>query len=263
MDLKAEFRDYCLYDLELKTRTVKMYCRRLAYAERIVGKPIHKIKGPDLAAVKRRAIDGDLGLGRESVKGIQVAVRVFHHWGVRTGRWKLNGISLEKTIRVPRNLANPLLPDELHALMDACARPLEFRLIYGIAYTGMRIGEAAPIDGPMWRPGWLRFPAEKAEIGAMREVPIHPHLEAVKWEILAHPPTYDSTLQRVKRRLEAKTGIRFVAHQLRDTFSTALQDVGVSHLCRRELLGHALGLDGVYSAVSRREKQEAVARLPY
>lgn len=263
MDLKQQFHDHCRYELELKPRTCKMYVRRLVYAERLTGKPAHKIKPDDLEPLKRMAIDGTLGLGRESFKGIQVAVRQFHYWGARTGRWELNGLSMMRTIRVARNLADPLLPDELHALMDACQRPLEFRLIYGIAYTGMRIGEVAPLSGEMWRPGWLRIKAEKAEIGALREIPIHPHLEAVKWKILAHPPTYDSTLQRVKRRLEQRTGIRFVAHQLRDTFSTALHDGGVSNICRRTLLGHDSGLDGVYTMVSRKEKQEAVASLPY
>jgi integrase len=261
MDLVAEFRDYCLYDLELRPRTVKMYVRRLEYAQRLTGRPVHKIKDIDLDLIKRRCIDGELPLGRESVKGIMVVVRRFHYWGAAKGKWNLNGISLVRTIKVPRNRANPLTVDEIRELKAACERPLEFRVIYGIVYTGMRIGEIAPIEGSWWRSGWLRFEGEKNS--GVREVPIHPELERVKWQILAHPPTYDSTLQRNKRRLEKKTGIRFVTHQLRDTFSTFLQDLGASYLCRKELMGHDLGLDGIYTWVSRREKAEVVARLPY
>lgn len=261
--LKKEFHDDCLYEFELRPRTCKMYVRRLYYAERLTGKPAHKIKPADLEPFKRQVIDGTLGLGRESFKGIQVAVRQFHYWGARKGKWKLNGLSLMRTIKVPRNIANPLLPDELHALMDACRKPLEYRLVYGMSFTGMRIGEIAPIHPSWWRGGWIRFESEKSALGTVREIPVHPHLEEVRDMILAHPPTYDSTLQKVKMRLQRRTGIVFKTHQFRDTFATALQDGGVSHLCRRELMGHDLGLDGVYSAVSRREKQESILVLPY
>ena len=261
-NLKERFTEHQLYDLEHKPRTVKMYVRRLGYAENLMGKAVHEITDDDLYAFKRAALRGELSIGRESVKGIMVAVRQFHIWGAGEKLWPLNGISHVRTIKTFDNLPEPLELDEVATLKAACIKPLEYRLIYLGLYTGMRIGEIAAFSGANWeRDGWIRFRGEKND--KLREIPVHPDLEAVKWQVLAHPSTYDSTLQRVKRRLAKRTGVDFVAHRLRDTFSTHLYDVGIGDRIVKEMLGHAPDVTGRYVLVSRRAKQEAVARLPY
>jgi integrase len=78
-----------------------------------------------------------------------------------------------------------------------------------------------------------------------------------------HPPTDPDTMQRVKRRLARRVGFHFVAHQLRDTFSTRLFDAEVDDRIVKELIGHTTGVTGRYVEVSRRRKQDAIAKLSY
>lgn len=262
-DLKRRFADFELYEQERKPRTVKMYVRRLGYAERLTGKSIEEITADDLRTIKRKVIAGELTIGREACKGIIVAVRQFHRWGALEDLWSLNGIEHVRMPRIPRSAPDPLPLKKALALMAACQRPLEYRLIYLGLYAGCRIGESAPIEGAMWRDEdeLLRFIGEKND--RIREVPIHPDLEVVKWQILAHPPSYDSTLQRVKRRLENRTGIRFVAHQLRDTFATRLYDAGTPDRIVKDLLGHSQDVTGSYVEVSRARKRQAISSLAY
>lgn len=262
MGLRERFEHYQLYELEHKPRTAKMYIRRLTYAERLVGKPIEVITPEDMRDLKRRVLIGELVYSREHIKGIMVAVRQFHDWGALEGLWPLNGISKVRPIKTYNGKPNPLPLRSVQILLGACRRPLEFRLIYLGLFAGCRIGESATFWGEQWTDdGWLRFVGAKND--EIREVPVHPELAAVRWNILAHPPTYDSTLQRVKRRLEARTGIRFVAHQLRDTFSTYLYDSGADDRVVKDMIGHDLGTTGIYIEVSRRRKQETMSGLDY
>lgn len=263
-ELKELFADDLLYVDERRPRTVKMYLRRLDYAERFLNKPAIAMGSHDLLLFKRMFLTGELSIGRESVKGIMVAVRAFKRWGKLHGHCELDDVELVRVPKTEKGLANPLLPEEVQVLLDACERPNDFRLIYYGLYLGTRIGESARISGPMWRPdGFIRFPGEKKTADFKREIPIHPELERVKWEILASPPTYDSTLQRRKRRLEERTGVRFVTHQLRDTFSTYLYDEGVSDRIVKYWLGHAQDVTGLYVDLSRRRQKEGIVKLPY
>lgn len=257
-DLKSLFADYALHELGMKSSTVAQYVARLGYAEQATGKPLREIGPEDLRRLKR---ERPPGWGSSHLKGVLVAFRLFHDWGVLEGLWTRNDADLVKGPRVLDEDIPPLEAHKVRRLMAACRRPLEYRLVYLGAYAGMRIGEAASISGEMWGEGWLRFRGEKND--RIREIPVHPDLEAVKWKILAHPPTYDSTMQRVKRRLADRAGIHFVAHQLRKSFSNTLWDAGVPDRIVKALLGHSQDVTGRYIEVSRRMKLEAVKLLSY
>lgn len=257
MDFKARFADYCLVELDLRPSTVQAYVNRLIYLERYFGKPIEQVTSDDLRALKRAR-----PWASQTLHGMIVAIRQFHLWGALEGHWERNGISLVRTPRVENDGPPPLPVAQALALAAACCRPLEYRVVYLPLYGGLRIGEAAIIEGPMWGDdGFLRFRGEKT--GRMREVPIHPHLEAVKWKILASLPTLPTTLQRVKRKLAARTGIDYKTHQLRKTFSTTLFDVEVSDRIVKHWLGHTQDVTGLYIDISARRQTDSMARLPY
>lgn len=258
MTLKDEFADYMLYELGRSPRTVKTYLCYIRMAERIIGKPVESIDSDDLRQFKRNT-----PYSSQTTKGIIVAVRQFLYWGALEGHWLLDGkISLIKTPRV-LNEGPPALPiEKVRILLDACQRPLEYRVIYLPSYAGTRIGESAAVAGPMWgEDGFLQFRGEKNF--AVRRVPIHPDLERVKWLILASPPPYPTTLQRVKRRLEKRVGFNFVAQQLRKSFASSLYDCDVPDEVVGCMLGHTGSVTRVYAPVSDRRKQLAILKLPY
>lgn len=264
-DYIAGFEDHLLNELGRKRSTVEAYKERIAWWERWTGKRIEDVTTDDMRRLKRERPLSYKGtpLSGSYCKGLIVTMHQFHIWGSLEGYWTKNGICDVRTSGPwdTEESSPPLPVSECVVLMDACRRPLEYRLIYYGCYLGTRIGESAIIDGPMWQDGFVRFRGEKN--GRMREVPVNPELEAVKWHLWASRPTDDSTLQRVKRRLEERTGIDFVAHQLRKTFSTLVHEGGASMLCRRDLLGHSLGLDGIYTEVGKPEKVAAVMPVSY
>ncbi|HYN35575.1 MAG TPA: site-specific integrase, partial [Actinomycetota bacterium] len=105
------------------------------------------------------------------------------------------------------------------------------------------------------------FKGEKT--GKERVIPIHPELEEAKWMILANPPPYETVLQKVKRRLEKRVGIRFVAHQLRKTFATEIYEAGTPDEVVAELLGHTGSVTRLYAPVTTRMRVEAIQLLDY
>lgn len=254
-DLKAAFRAYLSDELQRQESTVDAYLYRLRWLEKRFDKRAREITSDDLRALKKT------GLAEETVKSFIVAAHQFHDWGALEGHWERNGISLVRTPRTYPTLPEPLSLDQVALLKAACRRPLEYRLVYVGLYTGTRIGETAALHGSMWEGDWLRFRGEKTQ--RMREVPVHPHLQAVKWEVLGNPPTDPDTMQRIKRRLARRVGFHFVANQLRDTFTTRLYDLGVDDRIVKELIGHTTGVTGRYLEVSRRRKREAMERLSY
>lgn len=256
-ELRRQFEEYMLYELERKQSTIDQYRHRIDAIEKLLGKEVQDITADDLRWFKREST-----WKKETTKSHLVAVRQFHLWGVLEGHWEQGPIALVRMPRVSDSETTPPLPiEQACRLLEACQRPLEYRLVYYPLYGGTRIGESAAMHGSMWQDGWLRFRGEKND--RWREIPIHPELERVKWELFASRPTDKATLQRVKRRLAERTGIKFVSHQLRKTFSSTIYDDGTPDRVVKELLGHAQDVTGLYVDVSRRRKQDAVLPLDY
>ncbi len=254
-NLKAQFADYALYELGRARSTVDAYLFRLDWLEVLIGKPVEQISAQDVRELRRAWDKAD-----STFKGLLTALKQFHLWGALEGHWSQNGISLIRLGRFEESNAPPLSKAEARSLLAACSRPLEYRLIYLGLYAGMRIGESARFEGPMWR-DVLRFVGEKTF--RVREVPVHPELEAAKWWILASRPTLTTTLQRVKRRLATETGITFKSQQLRKTFATTLYDAEVPDRTIKHLLGHSQDVTDRYIFTSRQKLEEAISRLSY
>lgn len=259
MGLRDDYLAYAGDELQLLPSTVKAYGRRLGYLEQRIGKPIEDVTPDDLREFKRTSTPE---LSSQTISGFLTVAREFHVWGSLEGHWPKNGISDVRGPRVLNDGPSPLSIEKALSIVASCRRPLEYRVVFLPLYAGMRIGEAAAFSGERWlEDGWLRFRGEKTL--KMRRVPVHPSLRAVKWKVLASPPTHGSTLQRVKRRLEERSGVRYVTHQLRKTFMTALYDADVDDRVVKELVGHQQDVSGRYIVVSDRKLKEAINALPY
>lgn len=258
-NLEARFVDYCLHEIHRKQSTVSAYLERIGWLESYLGKSAEAIDEDDLRSVKR---DRSRGWSASTIKGMLVALKTYRRWAHLEGIIDIGKLDMVASPPVPNSMIRPLTVQQAAALLDACERPLDYRLVFLGCYAGLRIGESSMISDESWHDGTLLFRGEKND--RPREIPVHPELERVRDIILLSHPSPDTTrFQRTKKRLQRKTGIRFTPHQFRKTFSTTLHDVGVSVLCRKELLGHALGLDGIYTMVSNREKVEAITSLDY
>ena len=256
MSLKSDFADYARHELGRTDGTVRQYLWRLNCLERTLGKPIQEMTASDLRLLKRQ-----LPLASATVKSLVVAAHAFHAWGALEGLWKLDGIMLVHAPREVNESSRPLRHDEVHAIKAACQAPKDFRLVHLGLYAGMRIGESARFEASMWEPGFLRFRSQKGR--ALIETPVHPDLLAVRNQVLASHPVHVGTLQKAKQRLAVRSGVDFVAQQLRKSFASGLYDADVPDEVVKNLLGHTGDVTRRYAPVSRRKREEAIARLDY
>lgn len=256
--LKDQFCESLLIDQNRKPSTVKAYRERLEWWERWTGKPIHEVGPDDIRRLKR-----ERPLRSNTLKGLVVAERRFHKWGADEGLWPLNGVM---------NVAPPQIDDDdqlppiaekhIPTLKAACRRSLEYRVVYYGLYLGTRIGESASISGEMWHDdGMIRFRGEKN--GRIRTLPVHPELLRVKYRLLESPPTDQSTLQRVKRRLAKRERVPFVAGQLRKRFATSLYDSDVPDEVVKCLMGHKGDVTRVYAQIPEKKLRAAIDSLRY
>lgn len=256
MDLS--FESYYLHVLGRKRSTVTRQVQRVRAWERLLDKPATEIEPDD---VLWYLLNNPLGHSCNTRKGMLVGIQQFHRFEAATGKKKLNGICEIRTPSITdEESSRPLHLKFVRPLLEACRRPLEFRLVYLGLYAGFRIGESAYFHGSMWQEGVLWLKGEKTD--KVRPIPVHRDLKPAMWDICASRPTDGSTLQRVKRRLEERTGIDFVAHELRKRFTQSLADAGVDKGVRGDLLGHKTVTD-IYSTPSLTVLRGAVDLLDY
>lgn len=255
---KTGFADYYLHVLGRKRSTTERHVQRLGTWESLTGKPVTEIGPQDVLGYLRT---NPLGHAGNTRKGQLSSIQAFHRYEAAMGDKNLNGICQIGSPSVrDEDSPPPLEMKYVQPLKDACRRPLEYRVVYGGLYLGLRIGESGDLSGKTWRDGVIWVKGEKTD--KVRPLPIHPELEKVLWDFFAHPPTDSSTMQRVKRRLAKRTGISFVSHQLRKRFSQSLADQGVDKGTRADLLGHRT-IEDIYASPSLTTLKQAVALLPY
>lgn len=254
---RAGFAAYLLNDEEKAPTTVKQYLHRAAAVERHLGMPIESVSGDDLAGLKV-ALRG--AYSSSYIKGLIVATHRFHEWGADEDLWPLNGIMKVKPPKERNDSPRPLSPERVRLVLASARGPLEVRAVYLPSFAGTRVMESARIGDKEWDDGWFDFVGKGDK---RRQVPVHPALERVRDTILEKPYPHKESLQKAKKRVQERVGFRFRLHQLRKSFATSLHNNGVTEICRRDLMGHATGLDGIYVLVSDREKTEAVGIVDY
>lgn len=254
----AGFERYYLRILGRKASTTLRQVERLRTWEKMTGKPASEIGPKD---VLHYLEFNPLGHAGNTRKGMLSGIQAYHRYESAVGDKTLNGIcDIGSPSITDEDSPPPLSIEHVQPLKAACRLPLEYRVVYGGLYLGLRIGESGYLHGSMWSDGAIWIRGEKKN--RIRAIPVHPELEKVMWNLLAHPPTDPSTMQRVKRRLAKRTGITFRSHQLRKRFSQSLADAGADKGTRADLLGHRT-VDDLYATPSLSILRDAVLKLPY
>jgi len=194
--------------------------------------------------------------------------------GRRGGSWKpflahLGGrperhraITLRAERRAPRELSQA----EMTTLIDGCVRLRDKFLLSLLRSTGLRIGEAlglrhedvdarrrlvavqprSNVNGARAKTRSREVPAD-AELFRLYSDYLHEEYGALDcdyvfvnlWgEPVGQPMSYAS-VDRLVRRLRARTGISFSVHMFRHSYATALLRCGVSPEVVQRLLGHS------------------------
>lgn len=260
----AGFEHYYLHILGRKRSTAERHIGRLRSWELITDKSVDDIEPFDVLDYLEFNPPGHAGNTR---KGMLTSIQCFARY--RFARCQVD-YTQDVRCRQICAIASPSITDEdsppplplshLKPLKDACQRPLEFRVVYGGSYLGLRIGESGRLEGKMWSDGIVWMKGEKND--RVRPIPVHRDLEPHMWTLLAHPPTDPSTMQRVKRRLEKRTGIRFKGHQLRKRFAQSLADGGVDKGTRADFLGHRT-VDDIYATPNLNFLRNEMTKLDY
>ncbi len=169
-------------------------------------------------------------------------------------------------LRSERRLPRELTAVEMTTLIDACERLRDRFLLSLLRGTGLRIGEALglrhedvdALRGVVVVRQRLNVNRARAKTFS-RDVPVDPALVRLYsdylheeygpldcdyvfvnlWaEPVGRPMSYPS-VDRIVRRLRARTGIEFTPHQFRHSYATDLLRRGVAVEVVRHLLGHA------------------------
>lgn len=252
--LRQSFHDYIVHELGQSPRTARTYAQGLKRLERFCGRPVEELVVDDGRRFLREA-----ELASSTKNNTLAAWKAYHRFGVLEGRWELNGILALRVRKEHRKRGPSLTSADVPRILDACALPADFRMIYLGLYAGLRRREATFVRREHWQDGWLLVAEGKG--GKERRVPVHPELEVVRRMILATDPIGDATLQNASQRVRRRSGVVFQTHWLRRTFSRKLEAQEVAHEVIGELLGHASDMTSHYAGVSERRMVEAVNQL--
>lgn len=255
--LKHQFHEYLRVELTRAPGTISMYMHILNRLEGIFDKPIEEVTAEDLRSLKRMD-----GYKSSTIRGRIQAARQFHLFGVVEGLWPQGPVA---HVRAPSDgdsiPSRPLSLEQAGALLNACERPQEYRLVYLGLYAGTRIGDSAAIREGDWKDDLLWFRRQKSR--RFGEVPVHPVLASVREMVLAHSPYDRSGLKKAKDALEERVGFHFIGHQLRKTFAATLYDNDVPDEVLKDLLGHKGDVTRLYAPVTHKKRLDAIMRLEY
>ena len=265
--LLDDFTTYLVSELGRSPGTAKAYIGQIHSVERWTGKPFWEIGSDELRAYKR-----DSPYAKTTKQHAVVAYHSLHKWALQDEvqvltRHSIKVLSVVTPGHIPFSPRAPLPLHEARKLLEACERPLEFRVIYLGLYAGTRISESASIGEREWRRDRLVFVGKGAK---ERTVPIHPELERMRSEILSAKPSsvqvLHSSFARLRDRVEAIdcAGDSARSHSLRRTFADFLYDkADVPQEVVAALLGHGAKVTALYAPVRFDRMKDSVQRVNY
>ncbi len=260
-DLFERFGDYLTKEIGRSPRTAETYTRAVECAARFAGKQATALTSSDVRLLLREG-----AFAASTKRGIVVAVRSFHSFGVLEGLWETDGgIMAMKTPKVPRA---PLAPcDSMTAkkVLASCKSPIDYRIAYLGLYGGLRISESSQITSLHWRNDWLVFIGKGNK---KRRVPVHPELKSVQDIILSRQPnrrTMEVTWTRLRDKIGAKDidGKRATTHSLRRTAATTMYSKGTPWEVVAKVLGHGEDVTASYARISDLNLRDAIHTIDY
>ena len=262
MDYKGVFTSYLLSERGLARGSVETYLEGLARLERFAGWAFVEVGDHIDASVMRRFFR-ETAYSHATKRSTHSAAKAWEKWGDLEGVFHANGIlSLSPPMAPPDEPNEPLHPGQIDTLLGAARRYSEVKLVFLGLYCGTRIEESANMRPEHWGGDRLRFVGKRSRT---REVPIHPHLRAVKKVITSDRLANRGQLQYACANLRERVGFYFHSHQLRDTAAQRLLDLDVRLEVVESILGHvskSMTLRA-YARIPFHQKVEAIALLDY
>lgn len=266
--------------LKNRPRTVAEYERHLAYLP---------FKARRLASIKKRdvveALEGIKAQGERN--HALVSAKVFFAWCASQGHIDASPVSALKQASQRQNAPRALSVDELvEVIGKALSYPYPFgHIVALLALTGQRRNEIARLEWERLTPDTFTIPAEIAKNGLEHTVPFaslvrrvldsipayakrSPYLfPASREHVRGRPTTVFNGWGTAKAAFDATlAGVApYKLHDLRRSFATTLQQLGVPLEVREKLLNHIsgtqAGVAGIYGRYGyQNEMKEAVAK---
>ena len=258
IQLREAFRSYLLGERNLTPSTALTYNVGLDRIETFLGMAAEVVR-EDPDAVRRFLRESPF---HPSTKNSSlVALKAFDRWGVLDGHWSAGPLEALVGPKMVRNPKPSMSDEEARTLLQVARRPSEVRLVYLGLYAGLRVSEAASIGPDQWLSDRLRFLGKGRK---MRDVPVHPELQA-KRDLILSRETAAGSLKHTGRALSYATGVDFTSHTLRRTFASHLVQKRVPREVVGSILGHAPATvtEFAYAPVQWDEQLEAVLLADY
>jgi len=197
-------------------------------------------------------------------------VKAAFRYAARRGTVKASPAAHVEAPKVPEKEPEVFSNDELRRMRLALQNGEEYKIFYGLAFTGMRRHELAQLTWSDFDPeiGYLTV---KGKGGKIRRIPLHPALVEVWgfWRGPSDDPIVSGTTRTVNRHLNALLrranvdGGNRPAHRFRKTVATSLTEEGVSPDVIDKILGWAASSMRAryYSRLPEKALQEAIEKL--
>lgn len=240
--------------------------RTAADYHRLLTRHCKSLRGRRMADIEKRditrIIDRLLDRPSEAYHAI-VAIKVFFRWAMRRDIIQQNPCDALPTIKKPLPRSRVLSDDELRRVWHAASEMDGYgTLIQCCIATGLRVGEIR-----QFRTSWLKgltleIPASVAKNNHAHAVP----LSDTSLVLLTTLPPGQPATSKNKRKLDSISGVSdFTIHDLRRTFATNMQRLGVRLEVTEKLLNHVSGTQSGITGVYQRhhwlpEMLDAVAK---
>lgn len=197
-------------------------------------------------------------------------VKAAYRYAARRGTVKSSPAAHVEAPKVPEKEPEVFSNAELRRMRQALSNDEEYKIFYGLAFTGMRRHELAQLKWSDFDPE-LGYLVVTGKGGKMRRIPLHPKLVAI-WRSLrgndddsivsGTTRTINRHLNAVLRRAGVNGGNR-PAHRFRKTVATSLTEEGVSPDVIDKILGWAASSMRAryYSRLPEKALQDAIERL--
>lgn len=176
-----------------------------------------------------------------------ITMKVFFKWCVHFGHLKedlFKDIPKPKVEKpIPKALNKKEVADVLNAATNIGVR--ERAIYYTFLYTGLRKSELLNLEKSRVDFSTMTIFVKNGKGRKDRSIPMKPELAFVLMDWKLHImeshlmfPIHECTLRRIKRKVEAKSGVKHSIHQLRHTFATIAVRSQCSIYALSRILGH-------------------------
>lgn len=249
---------YLLKERGLRETTAVSYDWGLGHLETWVELSAEEIRSPHVRRYLAESTDSP-----RTKHLVLSSIKSFHRFHCLETDQPMNGIAALTGPKMPQEEGRFLTRKEASTLLGAVRNPREARLVQLGLLAGTRISEARERVGDQL--GITRWGSDRLHIfgkGAKpRQVPLHRDIDVAL--IQSDDSRTRAQLRWAGYKVSMRTGIEFIPHDLRRTFSHELEANDVPTYRIRKLLGHAGDVTVGYTGVTWNKLDDDVQGVSY